>query len=28
VLTGIGIFTMLLIEATKWYFIARHETEE
>jgi hypothetical protein len=28
VLILMGIVSVLLIEATKWYFIARHKTEE
>lgn len=28
VLIGVGIVSILIIEATKWYFIARHETEK
>jgi len=27
VLIGIGIISMFLIEATKWYFISKHEIE-
>jgi Ca2+-transporting ATPase len=28
ILVLVGIVSMLIIEATKWYFISRHETEE
>jgi Ca2+-transporting ATPase len=27
ILTGVGIVSLLIVEATKWFFIARHLTE-